>query len=118
MEDYLRRRYLDIPPHVLVALGPEELRFLIERRESLFPGIPLVFGGTRYVGLEPIKDLSGIAGLPMELKLTPAVEALLALRPETREIVLVHGSADADRSWRDIAIRQLAPRGGGVGGLV
>lgn len=106
MEEYLRRRYQDAPPQVLVALGPQALEFLLERRESLFPGVPLVFGG---VSMERVKDLKGVAGLPMELTVAPAVEDLLDMRPQTREIVLVHGSSDFDRSWGDKARLECAP---------
>ena len=45
----------------------------------------------------------------MELTVLPVAEALLAMRPQTREILLVHGTAVVDRSWRDTALRQLAP---------
>ncbi len=45
----------------------------------------------------------------MELTVGPVVEALLAMRPQTQEIVLVHGTSDFDRSWRDNALRQCAP---------
>lgn len=109
LETYLKQRYKTLPPHVLVALGPEALRFLMEHRQTLFTDVPLVFGGTSKEELGPREGLSGIAGLPMELDLTPMVEALLEMRPETKEIVLVHGTATADRSWRDIALRQCAP---------
>jgi hypothetical protein len=109
LEDYLSRRYRDMPPHVLVALGPEALEFLIKRRERLFPGVPLVFGGVSLEELKTVENLAGVAGLPMELTVRPVVEALLKMRPETREIVLVHGVAAVDRAWRQTAQRQLAP---------
>lgn len=114
MEDYLSRRYEERPPHVLVALGPEALRFLLDRRKTLFPDVPLVFGGSSAEELEPIHSLEGVAGLPMELRLTPVVEALLKMRPQTKEIVLVHGVAEADRSWRDVALRQCEALAGRV----
>ncbi|HET6406706.1 MAG TPA: ATP-binding protein, partial [Chthoniobacteraceae bacterium] len=109
MEDYLKARYRDTPPQMLVALGPEALKFFVHRRDSLFPGVPLVFGGSSMEELGDIQNLKGIAGLPMELKLAPIIEALLAMRPQTREIVLVHGAAESDRNWRDIALTQSAP---------
>ena len=109
MEEYLQRRYREMPPQVLVALGPQALEFFLARRDTLFPGAPLVFGGVSRERLEQIRELPGVAGLPMELTVAPAVEALLAMRPQTREIVLVHGTSDFDRSWRDNALRQCAP---------
>ncbi|HEY5952955.1 MAG TPA: ATP-binding protein [Terrimicrobiaceae bacterium] len=111
MEEYLKKRYRDMPPHVLVALGPQALNFFLARRDSLFPGAPLVFGGVSHGRLEQTRGLAGVAGLPMELTVTPTVEALIAMRPQTREILLVHGTSDFDRSWRDIALRQCAAFG-------
>ncbi|RYD26663.1 MAG: hypothetical protein EOP86_25635, partial [Verrucomicrobiaceae bacterium] len=114
MEDYLKRRYGDMRPDVLVALGPEALAFLMVRRDSMFPGVPLVFGGASPEEIGTGTDLFPLAGLPMEISVLPVVEALLEMRPETREIVLVHGTAAADRIWRDTARMQLAPLAGRV----
>ena len=55
LEDFLQRRYRDLPPQVLVALGSEALQFLVNRRASLFPDVPLVFGGVR------VEELTGSA---------------------------------------------------------
>ena len=43
--------------------------------------------------------------------MAPTVEALIAMRPQMRDILLVHGASDFDRRWRDIALRQCAPFG-------
>lgn len=109
METYLRDRYRNLPPHAVVALGPQALEFLLERRGSLFPGVPLLFGGVSSEGLPQLRNTEGIAGLPMDLTVAPAVEALLGMRPETREILLVHGVSAFDRDWRDEALLQCAP---------
>ncbi|MES2467457.1 MAG: ATP-binding protein [Verrucomicrobiota bacterium] len=109
MENHLKVRYGEVPPQVLVALGPEALDFFLKRRDSLFPGTPLLFGGVSQERLEEFRNLPGVVGLPMELTVLPVAEALLAMRPQTREILLVHGTAVLDRSWRDTALRQLAP---------
>lgn len=106
MEEYLQRRYRNLPPDVLVVLGVEALDFWFARRDVLFPNTPVVFGG---VGVEELRSLdgaSGVTGLPMEMTVAPVVESLLAMRPETRQIVLVHGSSDYDRAWRKIALQQ------------
>ncbi len=109
MEEYLQKRYRDMPPDVLIALGPEALDFWLARRDTLFPGTPVVFGGVGEEEHRSLEGVSGVTGLPMELSVVPVVESLLAMRPQTREIVLVHGAAAYDRIWRDIALRQCAP---------
>jgi signal transduction histidine kinase len=109
MEEYLERRYKDVPPDVLVVVGVEAVDFWFSRRDRLFPGTPVVFGAVGVEEFRSLDGLSGVTGLPMDISVTPVVESLLAMRPQTRRIVLVHGSADYDRSWRDIALRQCRP---------
>lgn len=109
LEDYLAKRYRNLPPDALIALGGEALNFLLARRDRLFPGTPLVFGG---VGMEVGRSLEGVPGVTgvlMETTVAPVVESLLAMRPQTRQIVLVHGSAASDRGWRETALRQCRP---------
>jgi hypothetical protein len=108
MEQYLKDRYGALPPQVVIAVGPQALDFLMARRETLFQGVPLVFGGISQGSLEKFPDLHGLAGLPMDLTVVPAIEGLLAMRPETREIVIVHGASPPDRDWGSGAVRQAA----------
>ena len=109
MEEYLRKRYRDLPPDVLLVLGVEALDFVLARRDSLFPGTPVVFGGVGKEEHRALDGVSGVTGLPMEMTVAPAIESLLTMWPQTRRIVLVHGAAIYDRNWRDVALRQGAP---------
>jgi hypothetical protein len=47
---------------VLVALGPQALNFFLARRDSLFPGAPLVIGGVSRERLEQTSGLPGVVG--------------------------------------------------------
>lgn len=109
MEHYLRERYRKTPPSVLVAIGIQSLRFFHRRREALFPGLPLIFGGAVREELDAMGDLRDATGLPMEITAGATVESLLTLLPKTRQIWLVHGASAFDRNWRDIALRQCEP---------
>lgn len=109
MEEYLRKRYRDVPPDALIILGVEAVNFWFERRDRLFPGTPVIFGGVGMDEFRSLEEVSGVTGLPMEMTVAPAIESLLAMRPQTRQVVLVHGSAVYDRNWRKIALRQCSP---------
>ena len=109
MEQYLKDRFRDLPPQVVIALGPQALGFLVARHDRLFKGTPIVFGGTSQGSLAPFRDVPGITGLPMDLTVIPSIEALLAMRPQTREIVIVHGASPPDRAWGEGALQQAAP---------
>lgn len=109
MEEHLRKRYRELPPDVLILVGVEALDFWLARRDRVFPGTPVVFGGVGTEEIKSLEELSGITGLPMDITVAPAVEALLAMRPETRQIVLVHGSSKFDWMWREVAFEQCQP---------
>lgn len=106
MARYLGDRYQDLPPHVVVALGPQALAFLLANRGSLFQGVPIVFGGIDRQNLDPAARAPGIAGLPMDLSVGPTLDALLQLRPATRKLAVVTGDSPFDRDWHRIAIPQ------------
>ncbi|MGH7938874.1 MAG: ATP-binding protein [Chthoniobacterales bacterium] len=83
MASSLRVRYRDDPPQVLVAAGAEALDFFQKRRNSLFQGTPLVFGGVRL--RDKLTDGIGpdVAGVPMSLEIAPTLDLALRLRPQT-----------------------------------
>ena len=52
MESLLRNKYASIPIDLAIAIGPQALEFLSQRRASLFPGTPLVFAGISERGIQ------------------------------------------------------------------
>ena len=106
MARYLADRYQAHPPQVVVALGPQALDFLLKNRASLFQGIPLVFGGIDHAALARTAGLPGTAGLPMDLSVGPTLDALLQLRPATRQLIVISGDSTFDRDWHRVALPQ------------
>ncbi|MBV9492479.1 MAG: PAS domain S-box protein [Verrucomicrobia bacterium] len=107
MAAYLRERYVRQPPQVLVTVGPQALEFLNKRRDTLFPGTPLVFGAVSRQSLS-IAHLQGpVAGLPMEVPIVPTVEAMLRMRPHLRQVVVVTGADEFDRRWNALMHEEL-----------
>ena len=63
LRDYLRQKYADLPPDVVIAHSEASLGFLLKNRADLFPNTPVVF----YVASRPNpealavkRDLTGI----------------------------------------------------------
>lgn len=109
MEEYLRRRHGDAPPDVWIALGAQSLDFLMQRRDTLFPGTPIVLGGIDSAQIAVLKDQRGLTGRPMEWSVTPLLEQLPEMRPEIRKILLVSGAAEFDRKRHEQALAQAKP---------
>lgn len=109
MEDFLRERHRESPPVAWIALGTQALDFLMQRRDSLFPGTPIVFGGIDTRQIDALTDRHGLAGRPMDWSITPLLEQLAVMHPELRRILLVSGAAEFDRLRHEEAMTQAEP---------
>lgn len=109
MEEFLRIRHGDTPPDVWIALGTQALDFLMQRRDTLFPGTPIVMGGIDTSRIASLTDRRNVTGRPMEWSITPLLEQLPEMRPEIRKILLVSGAADFDRNSHERALAHAEP---------
>lgn len=98
--EYLRSRFEDSPPNVVVTIGPPAGRFYVRHRAELFSSTPLVIGAlderlARQVAISPNDAI--VAG---QLNLPGLVENILQLLPETQTIAVVVGASEVERFWR------------------
>jgi signal transduction histidine kinase len=107
--EYLRARFDDAPPDVVVTIGPPAARFYLSRRGELFAGAPLVVGALdeRFAKqLAPSQDAAVVAG---KVDLPSLVGNILQLLPDTETIAVVVGASELERFWRGELERELAP---------
>lgn len=109
MERFLRDRHQSQPPAVCISIGPQALDFLMKRRDSLFPGVPVVFGGVTPPQIAALPARNDLAGRPMDWSITPLLERLPEMRPSIRRILIVTGAAEFDRKRHEEAVTQLRP---------
>jgi hypothetical protein len=104
--EFLRSRYAGKRIDLLISVDPVAVRFLLKFRDEAFPGVPVVFMGVRSATLARLALPADFIGIPHELDPAPTLRMGLALRPETREVVVVTGTATLDRGW-EAAIRAV-----------
>jgi PAS domain S-box-containing protein len=109
MEEYLRKRHSDAPPDAWIAIGAQSLDFLMQRRDTLFPGTPIVVGGIDTAQIASLTDRRGLTGRPMDWSIVPLLEQLPEIRPEIRKVLLVSGAAEFDRKRHEQALAQAGP---------
>ncbi|HEX6851395.1 MAG TPA: ATP-binding protein [Candidatus Polarisedimenticolaceae bacterium] len=107
---YLRGKYASHPPDAIVAAGNEALEFVLSRRASVFPGVPVVHVG---VGVTYLRSIPAppddVVGVSVDYDPVATLEAALRWHPTARRIVLVTGSSAADLEWEQ-RLRGAAPR--------
>src|SRR5271165_5490751 len=104
---YLRSRYGTRRPDVLIALVNTALQFVLEHRDELFPGVPIVFGDVDHREIEGKEMPPNVTGLWMAWDYQQTLELALQLQPNTREVVCVAGTGLAEQPWNNEARKVL-----------
>ena len=106
---YFAAKYQGFRPDAIVAEGTPALRFATERLSSLFPGVPVVYGGA----FEPIVDFSAlpanVTGRRQPLAFGATYLVARALQPDAERVVVVSGAAPLDSLLLSVALRQITP---------
>jgi signal transduction histidine kinase len=106
---YLREKYTQRPPQVIVAAAGDALEFILHYRATLFPEIPVVYTGVSTSGLRALAPLpADVVGVPVEYDFSGTIAQALKWRPRATRLVVVTGASAQDREWEE-RLREEAP---------
>jgi signal transduction histidine kinase len=94
LADYIRRKYRGRAIDLVIAIADPALRFVLEHRNELFPGAPIVYSG---VGMPETLSRSAGGGLTAVMRGVAYAETLrlaLALHPATEQVFVVAKGSD------------------------
>jgi signal transduction histidine kinase len=107
---FLREKYAQRPPQVIVAGGEDALTFLLAHRAALFPRTPIVHLAIRRRVLQSLEPMPpDVVGIPIEFDAVRTIDLALRLSPRAKRLVLVTGAAPWDREW-EARLRAEVPR--------
>jgi PAS domain S-box-containing protein len=107
---FIRDKYGQRPPDLVMTLGSAALPFILRHRDTLFPNTPVVFTSISpqtYAALRPPPDVTGIV---TEFDLPKTLSLAERLQPEARRLVFVAGSGETDRRWQPVARKVVEDR--------
>jgi PAS domain S-box-containing protein len=104
---YLRAKYGTGKPDVLIVFANTTLQFVLDRRNELFPGVPIVFTHVDHREVEGKAMPPKVTGLWMAWDYQRTLELALQLQPETREVVCVSGTGEEEAAWNKEARKFL-----------
>ena len=105
--EWSTRKYRDRKPDVIIAVGREPLKLLVEAHEKTFPGVPIVFCGSTKEMLDQLKLDSSFTGVWGVAEPEKTLIAALHLQPSTRHVVVVGGVGAYDRELEAIVKEEL-----------
>ncbi len=81
------------PIDVIIVADDNALDFVLEYRQTLFPGVPVVFSGINdYAKAHRVHDL-GFTGLTETVDIKRTLELILKLHPDTKQVFAVADAA-------------------------
>ena len=90
IQEQLTEKYRTIQPQVIIAVDDDALRFLLDRHETIFPQVPVVFCGVNNSVDEGKLAASKLfTGVMEVLDRKETIDAALALHPGTKKLAVI-----------------------------
>jgi len=85
--DYLQRKYQGRRIDVVLAITDPALRFVLQYRDQLFPGVPIVASASSTLGVQ--LAAAGVTGTMWRAADVETIELALSLHPSTQRVFVV-----------------------------
>ena len=112
--DYLKARFGDASPDVVVTIGAPAARLYLRHRLDLFPTAPLVVGALDERFARQMPPSAKDAVVAIKIDLPRLVDNALQLLPETQTIAVVVGASEFERFWLGELKREFAQYSGRI----
>ena len=113
LQRHLKERYAGRRLDLVVTMVDSAFEFALAHRASLFPDLPIIAAAVERGTVEGKRLPAGVVSIPTVFDYRGTLELALALQPDAREVVAVHGLAGFDLRRRDEAravLDAFAPR--------
>ena len=105
LAETLRRGYGGVKLDVVIAATYPVLRFAMQYRKKMFPGVPIVF--TDVSRPEGQNMWSGVTGVISPVGMRETIDLALHLHPDTNTVAIVTGVTEWDKYWLAVAHSEL-----------
>ncbi|RZU39914.1 PAS domain S-box protein [Edaphobacter modestus] len=98
-----RGRKIDL----IIAVVYPALRFAIDHRDRIFPGVPILFMSISPNRFEGRTLWPGVTGVTTNVDVTGTIELALHLHPDTESVAIVSGTSEFERFWLRLTNQEL-----------
>ncbi len=97
LAEFLREKYARERFDLLIPVAPSSLNFMLRYRDSIFPGIPMVYCGGVAHRNQRLEHKSDVTGTAITLDMAGTIELARMLQPDLKRIAVVAGTGLVDR---------------------
>jgi PAS domain S-box-containing protein len=99
VSEALRHAYSKPRIDLVVVGSYPALRFVLDYRERMFRGVPLVFVGVERARIEGQKVWQGVTGITSTADVRGSLDLALRLHPDTQNVVVLGGVSEFENHW-------------------
>jgi len=114
VRNFLAIKYRNTTFSLILCSDNNAFELLRVYRDTLFPGVPVVFCGVNLSESGPIQDLKGVTGVSETPSALDTVRIILRNHPNTRRILVLNDYLEAGRLWKRDIENELAVLSGQV----
>jgi PAS domain S-box-containing protein len=92
---------------LVVVGGYPALRFALDYRDRMFPGVPIFFVDVATTRLQGQKIWPGVTGTTTSVDIRGTLDLALHLSPDTQNVVLLSGTSEFERYWEVLFREEL-----------
>src|SRR5262245_11867222 len=107
LHDYLKRKYADQSPDVVVATSDATVDFVVKYRSELFPRAPIVFVALNRPPATEIAKGLGMTGIVTINAYRKTLDLALKLHPDSQQVYIVSGTLEHDKRIETLARADL-----------
>ncbi len=94
-------------PDIILATDDNAVDFLLTHRDTLFPGVPVVFSGLNTAKKEHRVQVEGFTGLTESVDVKRTLDLIIKLHPDVKQVIAIAdatiGSQVRLQHYRDVA---------------
>ena len=109
LAEFLSRKYAAQKVDLVMAGLASSLDFVLQYRDRIFPGVPVVFIAVDEEELRHRTLPPDVIGVPVKMDLAGTLDLALRLDTRTRRVFVIAGASKFDAYWAGVAQRTFRP---------
>ncbi len=108
LAETFRREFRDVKPDVLIAASIQAIHFVMQYRNKMFPGVPVVFFGVSARELEGQKMSPEMTGVTDSPAIRQTIDLALRLDPDTTAVAIIADTpGENEKYWMGVTHSEL-----------
>jgi signal transduction histidine kinase/ABC-type uncharacterized transport system substrate-binding protein len=107
--EYLRALFTKRSPDIIVSIGAPAAAFVQRHRQQLFATTPMVFSAVDQRRVQYSSLTANDAVVALRINYLAAIENILQVLPDTKNVTVVVGTSPIERFWKDAIAKEAAP---------